>query len=91
MFTSGMSIERIATERRLAPGTVFGHLALYVENGSLPIDQLISQDHIDAIRNFARTHPQGVTTHEIKEAVPADITYSEIMLVKKTYDIKEPE
>lgn len=91
MFTSGMSIERIATDRRLAPGTVFGHLALYVENGSLPIDQLISQDHIDAIRNFARIHPQGVTTHEIKEAVPADITYSEIMLVKKTYDIKEPE
>lgn len=90
MFTSGMSMERIATERHLAPGTIFGHLAVYVENGSLPIDQLIPQDHIDAIRNFARLRPQGTTTQEIKEAVAPTVTYSEIVLVKKIYDIKEP-
>lgn len=91
MFTSGMSMERIAAERGLTPVTVFGHLAVYVENGSLPIDQLISQEHIDAIRNVARLHPQGISTHGIKEAVDGRITYSEIMLVKRIFDIKEPE
>lgn len=90
MFTSGMSMERIAAERHLAPGTIFGHLAVYVENGSLPIDQIVSQDHIDAIRNFARLHPQGVSTNDIKNAIDDSITYNEIMLVKKIYDIKEP-
>ena len=33
MFISGMAVDRIAAERRLTPGTVFNHLAQYVERG----------------------------------------------------------
>ena len=91
MFTSGKTVEQIAAERNLAVSTVFVHLGQYVENGSLPIDQLMSQEHIDAIRNFARVHPQGVTARDVKEALGEQITYSEIVLVKRIFDIKDPE
>lgn len=90
MFTSGMTMEQIATERRIAVSTVFSHLALYVEDGSLPIDQLMSQDHISTILNHARLHPQGISTRGLKEAVGDSITYSEIMLVRRIYGIKDP-
>lgn len=91
MFTSGMTIEQIATERHIAVSTVFSHLAQYVENGSLPINQLMPQDHIDEVLNCARRYPQGITARDLKEAVSDEITYSEIMLVKRTHDIGDPE
>lgn len=90
MFTSGKTVEQIAIERNLAVSTVFSHLAEYVENGSLPVDQLIPQEHIDEIMNYIRLHPQGTTIRDIKEAVGSGITYSEITLVKKIYGAKEP-
>lgn len=91
MFTSGKSVKQIATERGLSVSTVFMHLSHYVENGNLPIDQLIPRDHIDEIMNVARLHPQGIKARDIKESVCDDITYGEIMLVSRMYDIKEPE
>ncbi|MBP3511334.1 MAG: helix-turn-helix domain-containing protein [Prevotella sp.] len=87
MFISGMTIEQIAAERQRAVSTIFGHLAMYVEEGTLPIDQIVPQERIDTIRNYARTHPDKVSAAEIKEAVDNAISYQEITLVKKIYAI----
>ena len=57
MFTKGMTVSQIAKERGLAESTVFSHLAQYVAEDKLPIDQLVPQEHIDTIRNHARLHP----------------------------------
>ncbi len=83
MFISGMAVDRIAAERRLTPGTVFNHLAQYVERGTLPIEQLVPQEHIDEIRNHARTHPQDMSVTQIKEAVSQAVSYDEIRIVRK--------
>lgn len=91
MFTAGKTISQIAKERNLAESTIFSHLAQYVENGSLPIDQLMPQEHIDTILNVGRLHPQGILSRDIKAAVDDSITYSEISLVKRMFDIKDPE
>lgn len=85
MFISGMAVDRIAAERRLTPGTVFNHLAQYVERGTLPIEQLVPQEHIDEIRNHARTHPQDTSVTQIKEAVSQAVSYNEIRIVRKVY------
>lgn len=87
MFVSGMTIEQIAKERQCTEATVFGHLAEYVLQGTLPADQIMPADHIDTIRNHARTHPDKVSPREIKEAVDDGISYNEIQLVKKVYGI----
>ena len=91
MFTRGMTIGQIAAERGLAVSTVFGHLAQYVEQDLLPLDQLVPQEHIDQIRNHARLHPDRVRSSEIKEAVDDSISYSEILLVKKMSGIEDPK
>lgn len=83
MFISGMSVDRIAAERRLTPGTIFNHLAQYVEQGTLPIEQLVPQEHIDEIRNYVRIHPQDTSVTQIKNAVSAAVSYDEIRIVKK--------
>ncbi len=87
MFISGMKMEQIAAERQRAESTIFSHLAQYVEKGTLPIDQIVPQDRIDTIRNYARANPDRVSSAEIKEAVGDAISYQEIQLVKKIYAI----
>lgn len=90
MFTKGMTVSQIAKERGLAESTVFSHLAQYVAEDKLPIDQLVPQEHIDTIRNHARLHPAQTRATDIKAAVGDGITYSEISLVKRIYDIADP-
>ena len=87
MFTSGMTISQIAAERHLTESTIFGHLAMYVIEDRLPIDQLMPQEHIDMIRNHARMHPDQTRTSDIKAALGDDVSYNEIRLVKRIYDI----
>lgn len=87
MFTSGMTISQIAAERQLTESTIFGHLAMYVIEDRLPIDQLMPQEHIDMIRNHARMHPDQTRTSDIKAALGDDVSYNEIRLVKRIYDI----
>lgn len=91
MFTAGMTVEQIATERHLTTDTVFGHLAQYVTEDRLPIDQLVTQEHIDTIRNYARMHPDNTRTADIREALGDEISYKEIMLVKRIYGIDNPQ
>ena len=87
MFISGMDIDRIAAGRSLTTGTIFNHLAKYVEQGTLPIEQLMPQEHIDEIRNYARIHPQELSATQIKAAIGDAISYDEIRIVKKIYGI----
>lgn len=91
MFTAGMTVEQIAAERHLTTDTVFGHLAQYVTEDRLPIDQLVTQEHIDTIRNYARMHPDNTRTADIREALGDEISYKEIMLVKRIYGIDNPQ
>ena len=90
MFTRGMTVGQIAAERHLAESTVFSHLAQYVEEDKLPIDQLVPQEHIDLIRNHARQHPDRVRPSEIKEALGEGVPYGEIWLVKRVFGIDDP-
>ena len=91
MFTGGMTIGQIAAARHLAESTVFGHLAQYVLEDRLPLDQLVPQEHTDRIRNHALQHPDRARASEIRDAVGDDISYSEIALVKRVYGIEEPK
>lgn len=91
MFTAGMTVEQIAAERHLTTGTVFGHLAQYVMEDRIPIEQLMPQEHIDTIRNYARMHPDKTRTADMKAALGDGIDYKEISLVKHIYGIEEPQ
>jgi hypothetical protein len=50
LFLSGKSISEIAAERTLAISTIHNHLIGFVITGELAIEQLVSQEKIDAIK-----------------------------------------
>lgn len=85
MFSSGMTIEQIAKERGLVYGTVFGHIARYVEAGELKMDRLVPEEHIKAIKTFIINNPNNRSVSDIYSGVGPDVTYNEIHLYLKMF------
>lgn len=79
LFKEGKSIAEIAKERSFTIQTIEGHLAYFVEQGMVKINELISPDRLlliePAMKNF-----KGGSITEIKEQVGADISFGEIKL-----------
>ncbi len=81
LYKQGLSIEKIAKERDYTRQTIVRHLAHYVANGMLSVDEFVSSSHQDiitgAVNSVGTTH--GLAA--IKEACPNGITYDEIHFV----------
>ena len=52
MFDSGMSVEAIAKERKLAVSTIYGHLVRFVEDGSLMASQIVEKEKYNMILEY---------------------------------------
>jgi hypothetical protein len=62
MFNSGKAIHDIAAERSLKIPTIRGHLAYWIEEGEVDIDQLMSKDVFDEIlAAFKKTGKPGLS------------------------------
>lgn len=80
LYNSGMSPDEIAAHRKLSPWTIYGHLGRHVANGLIDIDELVSKEHQAIIRNAAAKFTSAYTLKEIRELVPAEISYAEIKI-----------
>ncbi len=81
LYKQGLDIGKIAKERDYTRQTIVRHLAHYVANGTLSVDEFVSSKNIDIITEAVNTVG---TTHglaAIKEACPDKITYDEIHFV----------
>ena len=79
MFKEGKAISEIAKERSFTIQTIEGHLAYFVEQGSIKIEELISRDRLSLLEKGMKNFKGGSIT-EIKEQVGADISFGEIKL-----------
>ncbi len=79
LFREGKSIAEIAKERGFVESTIEGHLAHYVENGTIPIQDLVKEKRIEKIMEAIKSDAVGLG--EIKSKLPKDYTYGEIKLV----------
>ncbi|GAB4243326.1 MAG: helix-turn-helix domain-containing protein [Ekhidna sp.] len=79
LFKEGKSISEIAKERGYVVGTIEGHLAQYVENGTIPITELVKEKRVEKIMKVLTSDAVGLG--EIKSRLPKDYTYGEIKLV----------
>ncbi len=78
MFKEGKSIAVIAEERGLVEGTIESHLAQFVQNGLLQIEEIMKPSKIKAIM---KCYSQGLTkSGEIKAALPDSYTWGEIKI-----------
>jgi ATP-dependent DNA helicase RecQ len=80
MFQQGKSIQDIADERGLSPNTIEGHLAYYVKEGKLAIEQLMKKEKIPAIVQAIEKVGPGKLT-PIKEVLGDAYSYGEIKYV----------
>ncbi|MEX2232739.1 MAG: RecQ family ATP-dependent DNA helicase [Cyclobacteriaceae bacterium] len=80
LFQQGNSIEQIAALRQLSPGTVEGHLAFYVQQGKLSVDELVDAGRIPIIRE-AIEQVGGRMLTPIQNFLGDDYTYGEIKYV----------
>jgi len=84
MFTGGRSVEEIAKERGLVQSTIESHLCTFIENGSLSINEVISEESqaliletIAAVAASAEEHPLKA----IKLQLGGEYTYGQIKMV----------
>lgn len=81
MFREGKNIKEIAVERSLTVGTVENHLAYFVEQGDLKVDEVVNVRHQKIIRGIVKSFDRAYSLSEVKNLLPNDYSYAEIKLV----------
>ena len=80
LFRQGHSANEIAALRRITPTTVEGHLAFYVEQGTIDVEELVDPDKILVIRR-AIADIGGKMLTPVKNHLGEDYSYAEIRYV----------
>jgi uncharacterized protein YpbB len=80
LYKEGKNIDEIARERNLTIQTIEGHLAYYVQNGQIKIEDLISREKIVLIEPEAKNFSGGSIT-PIKGKLGNQVSFGEIRLV----------
>lgn len=87
LFKLGNSLEKIAEKRELSVSTIEGHLAFYVLQGKISIDQVIDPSKILPIQNaIEKIGGQALTP--IKESLGDKYSFGEIRMVKAYLELQ---
>jgi hypothetical protein len=80
LFKAGKSVAEICTERNLVKATIEGHLAHYIAEGEINIDDIVSKQKQQLIKDAVAIH--GSLSHKtLIDHLPKDIGYGEIRMV----------
>ncbi len=81
MFRDGRSIPEIAKERNLAVSTIENHLARFIATGEVGLDQFVSLEKVEVIREAIVRFSESEALSPIKEYLGEEYSYSEIRAV----------
>ncbi|GAC1648389.1 MAG: DNA helicase RecQ [Ktedonobacteraceae bacterium] len=82
LYNEGRSIEEMARERNLKPGTIISHLVELMESGEeIDVEALIHPDHYNDIASVLK-QIGGEVLKPVKELLGDDYSYEEIRLVR---------
>jgi ATP-dependent DNA helicase RecQ len=79
LYREGLSVSEIARERRLTAETIEGHLAFFVSQGKININELVSKEKLVEIDPVIKDYEGGPIT-PIKERLGKDIGFGDIRL-----------
>ncbi len=85
MYRSGMTIEQIAEKRGLVVSTIKGHMAKWIREGEVKIEEFLPMDKVKTIWKYIDDHPDH-TTSEIKSMVPFSTDYADFSMVRAWID-----
>lgn len=80
LFKEGNSWQEIAYARKLAYSTIENHFAELILLKKVRVEELVVPERVELIKKFVQ-EKQTDKLKELKEALPADVTYAEIKWV----------
>ena len=84
MFHSGLSVGEIAEARELAKSTIEMHLIRFIGSGEVNLEDLVSDDKIEPIKNAITKFNAGSAIAPVKEFLGESYSYGEIRAVMAT-------
>ncbi len=81
LYRDGKSIAAIAKERNLAVGTIENHLTRFIATGEVSLDQFVSLEKLEVIREAIIKFGDSMALSPIKEYLGEDYSYGEIRAV----------
>ncbi|MEP7074697.1 MAG: DNA helicase RecQ [Acidobacteriota bacterium] len=81
MFRAGKSVSQIASERGLSIPTIENHLARFIPDGRVSLEQLVAVEKVEPIRNAVIQFADANALSPIKEFLGDNYTYGEIRAV----------
>ncbi len=81
LFRSGLSVGEIAAKRGLAASTIEGHLARFIADGRVKIEELVTPEKMDIIKNALVELKVENAIGPVKQHLGDDFSYGEIKAV----------
>ena len=81
LYKQGLTIKQIAKERDLHQRTIYNHLAHFIARNMLPVEDFVSSQKCEKIREVVAEIGTMQGLAAIKKACPEDISYEDITLV----------
>lgn len=79
LYQSGKTVEDIAKERNLTQQTIYNHLCYFIENGKIPVTDLLDTEKVSPILQcIARAASPGLS--DIKQLLGDEYTFEDIKL-----------
>lgn len=78
------SIDEIAKERGLSRSTIEGHVLEIVKNGFYDVDDFVSKEHSEIIREYFE-ETKDLSTSAAREVLGDEFSYFELRLIANTY------
>ncbi|MEM6516508.1 MAG: helix-turn-helix domain-containing protein [Bacteroidota bacterium] len=82
MFKSGKTIDEIAKERGLVTGTIFSHLASFIETGEIKPTDLISEEKFNELKELIPKYEFESLT-ELKNQLDEKYSYEDLRMALK--------
>jgi ATP-dependent DNA helicase RecQ len=91
LYKEGKTVAEIAKERNLTTQTIEGHLAYYVSQGDIKIEELVGREKMVLIEPLVKNFKGGSIT-PIKEKLGNNVSYGEIrlMIAGRDYQNQRP-
>jgi uncharacterized protein YpbB len=80
LYKQGKSVTEIARHRQLSSNTIENHLAHFIAEGTLKVQQFVSEEKLKLIEKAVETHGD-IALSPIKNELGEKVSYGEIRMV----------
>lgn len=87
MFNAGMTVTEIASERKLATGTIESHLVSFIGSGQVDLGVFVSDAENELISKIMDENPE-ITASEIRKMTEDKVSFPQIRAVAAARDAK---